>query len=283
MPLLVFMYHRVLPEPHPEAVDVPLFQRQLDYLQTHFRVLTPEEVCAYIRDGVAPGRRNAPYAALTFDDGWLDNWLYATSILRERGLRAMLAVSAGNLTDGPVRASEAPEILRRTSAAAAAADDRRGFANLAELREMQDSGVWSLEAHGTRHQLGPRGKSVLCAPQGESAAEFAARLREDVRNCRDRLRELTGREGRVFFYPYGHYSGPAAQIVRECGYDLQFSVYKGACRPGDSRPVLPRIGVSRWKKFCKNSWVFRHRLTAALHGLFHTEKVCFDDFFPEEK
>ena len=286
MSLLVFMYHRVLPEPHPEAVDTALLQRQLDYLQSKFRMLTPAEVCAYLRDGVVPGRASAPCAALTFDDGWLDNLLYATPILKERGLSAMLAVSAGYLSDGPVRESESPEVLRRSmreAMQAAAAGDLRSYANRAELLAMRDSGVWSLEAHGTRHMLGARGKSVLCGPQGESPEEFAAALRTDVLNSRAKLKELTGKDGRVFFYPYGHYSNPAAEIVRECGYDIQFSVFKGACRPKDKRLVLPRIGVSRWKKFRKNSIVFGNPLLAALRKLFHAEKVCFDDFYPEAR
>ena len=57
--------------------------------------------------------------ALSFDDGWADNWLYATPVLKERKLRAVLAMSAGYLHDGEVRQSEAPEILALSMAEAA--------------------------------------------------------------------------------------------------------------------------------------------------------------------
>lgn len=285
MPLLVFMYHRVLPEPHPEAVDLPLFRRQLDYMQENFQLLTPDECCRYIRDGIVLAGKKC-CAALTFDDGWADNLFYATDELKKRGLQAMMAVSAGFAHSGSVRETIDRETLLRPiekSAASARAGDPASYLNEAELKMLMGSGVWSLEAHGTRHMTGSLGKSVLAAPQGESDAEFAEKLRADILNSRRYLDNLTGRTGKVFFWPYGHYSNPAAQIVRECGYDIQFSVYKGACKPADRRLVLPRIGVSRWKKFHKNSIVFRNALLEKLHGLFHTEKVCFDDFYQEQK
>ena len=282
MPLLVFMYHRVLPEEHPDAVSVPLFRRQLAYLRRHFRVLSPAETCRYLRgEEVFPGR----CAALTFDDGFLDNLLYADPLLREAEMSAMMAVSAGFMEDSPlVRTEESPEILRRTSreaADAAAQGDRRSYLTAGELRQLAASGVWSLEAHGTRHRTGARGKSVLCAPQNEPVDRFERELRADILNCRAKLDALTGRTGRVFFWPYGHYSSQAAEIVRDCGYDLQFSVCKGACRPGDRRPVLPRIGVSRWGKFRKNCIVFGDPLLAALRDLFPREQVRFDEFYRE--
>ncbi len=285
MPLLVFMYHRVLPEPHPEAVDLPLFRRQLDYLQENFNILTPEETYLYLRDGKVPtGSRRC--AALSFDDGWADNLFFATEELKKRNLQAMMAVSAGFAHKGELRSSLDSEILRRPieeSAAAARNGDKSSYLNETELKYLMSTGVWSLEAHGTRHFLGVRGKSILSAPQAEDTADFENMLREDILNSRRYLDSLTGKTGKMFFWPYGHYSRRAAEIVRECGYDVQFSVYKGACRPGDKRMVLPRIGVSRWKKFHKNSIVFSNGILEMLHGLFHTEKVCFDDFYQEEK
>lgn len=83
--LTMLMYHRILPQEHPEAVSVPMFRRQLDYLQRHYQILAPEEVPDYVHGRLRDAPR--PYAALSFDDGWLDNWLFATEILKARGLR----------------------------------------------------------------------------------------------------------------------------------------------------------------------------------------------------
>lgn len=281
--LTVLMYHRILPETHPDAVSVPMFERQLEYLKRRFRVLTPDELLLYLHGEL---RERRPCAALSFDDGWLDNLLFATPVLRKHGLRATLAVSAGYLHDGPVRDREDDEILRlgnRDAQRRAADGDLRCYLNSSELGSMHDSGIWSLEAHGTRHVKGAGNASVLALPQsGESVAVFQTRLRQDVLDSCDAVAAVTGRRPRMFFWPWGHYTVPALETVRELGL-IQFTVAKGSVRPGDGRLVLPRVGVSeRWHKFRKNSLVFRSPLLAGIHDLFHKEKVCFDDLLDRE-
>ena len=107
--LTMLMYHRVLPRKHPEAVSVELFNAQLDYLEKHYCLLTPEQALDYIGGKLEDEAK--PYAALSFDDGWLDNWLFATPVLKERGLRAALAMSAGYLHEAPLRKTESDDIL----------------------------------------------------------------------------------------------------------------------------------------------------------------------------
>ena len=63
MALLVFMYHRVLPQAHPEAVECGLFERELDLLQKKFRFLTPAQVEEYLRGKDFPEEKG-DFAAL---------------------------------------------------------------------------------------------------------------------------------------------------------------------------------------------------------------------------
>ena len=286
MALLVFMYHRVLPQAHPEAVECGLFERELDLLQKKFRFLTPSQVEEYLRGKDFPEEKG-DFAALTFDDGWADNLFYATGILKERKLTAMMAVSAGFQYEGPLREREEMRVLmrsmRESSEAARFRGDFQSYLSVSELKSLVSSGVWSLEAHGTRHFTGAKGKSVLAAPQGEGASRFEEELKKDILQSREYVDGLTGKKGRIFFWPYGHYSTRGAEIARECGYDIQFSVYKGACRRNDPRLVLPRIGVSRFRKLYKNVLVFGNPLLAAIRKLFPAEQVCFDEFYRDEK
>ena len=283
--LMMLMYHRILPEEHREAVSVSLFRRQLDYLEKHYRFVTPEEVIDWCR-GKWSGPAGENLVALSFDDGWADNWLFATEVLRERKLRAVLAMSAGYFYDAPVRKSEEPGILTLSMAEAqkrAAQGDLRSYVSLSELKAMQDSGVWRIEAHGTQHVKGRNDASILAMPQqGETADSYAARLREDIGSCREKLGSVTGVRPEMFFWPWGHYTTLGAETVRGMGL-LQFTISKGTIPCGAGDKVLPRIGVSpRWKKFHKNCFVFRHPVLAAIHDLFHTERVCFDPLPGEE-
>ena len=283
--LLMLMYHRILPYEHPQAISTRQFNAQLDYLEKHFLFITPEEVIAYAK-GELP-KSSKPYAALSFDDGWCDNHLFATPILKERKLRATLAVSAGYLYNAPVRREIPSEILNRSmdeAQKAAAAGDFSSYSSVEELQAMADSGVWRLEAHGTAHVKGDGNCSILAVPQaGESVEAYCKRLENDIQNCRNLLLEKLGVKSEMFFWPWGHWSQPGIETVKKLGL-IQFTVSKGAIRRGSFDKLLPRIGVSpRWKKFRKNCFVFRHPLLAKLHDLFHTEKVCFTDLVKGER
>lgn len=283
MNLSVFMYHRILPQAHPDAISIPMFLRQLDYLQSRYRILTPEELeSILLGNGTNPYDR--PAAALTFDDGWLDNWLYATPILQERKLRAIVAVSANYLGNGEIRDTESEEILRRSSKDAEQAADRgdtRPYLNRTELKAMTESGCWRAEAHGCVHRKGEQGASLLACPQKqESREEFSSFLRNDVLRCGQILKEITGSSPNMFFWPWGHHSDLSAEIVREAGYPIQFSTEKGAVFRKDAQVCLPRIGVSpKWPKFRRNCITFRHPALARIHDLFHTNKVHMDCHF----
>ena len=162
MALTLFMYHRVLPEKCPGALTTVEFERSLDYLQTHYRMLPAAEVESFVSGGFDV-RGDA--AALSFDDAWADNFFYASPVLKRRGLSALLAVSAGCLHDGEVRESVPREIMYRSmdeAQAAARAGDPSTYLNRAELAAMQASGVWRIEVHGTR-------RSAECPRRGGKA------------------------------------------------------------------------------------------------------------------
>ena len=117
----------------------------------------------------------------------------------------------------------------------------------------------------------------------QEAEAFREMLKEDIGGCCEKLEAITGCKPQMFFWPWGHYTADALDAVSELGL-IQFTVAKGTIQAGDNRKVLPRLGVSpRWKKFRKNCFVFRHPLLAAIHDMFHTERVCFDGFRGDSK
>lgn len=281
MSLTVFMYHRVLPREHKEAVSVDMFRTQLKFLSSRYTFLSPEEMVGYISGKTKfPGGKK--FAALTFDDGWVDNLLYATPVLKEFNLKALMAVSAGSVSPFEyVREQVDDDLLNRSmkdSQAAARNGDRASYLSMTELRHLVDTGCWNLAAHGTSHYLGEQMHSILSHPQsGESAEAFCDFLRQDLLNCKDLLSPLNGVLDNVFFWPWGHYSDPAVNTARELGYDIQFTVRKGTIRFADTRPILPRIGVSgNFRKLRKNCMEFGNPLFAWIHDCFHTEKLHFD-------
>lgn len=95
--LTVLCYHRVLPRavptPLPDLVVSPeAFRRHCETLGRSYRVLPLTEAVRRLQNGVAGGER---LAAITFDDGYQDNYLYAAPILADTGLAATFFIIAG--------------------------------------------------------------------------------------------------------------------------------------------------------------------------------------------
>lgn len=85
---VVLTYHRVNDDAHPyfAGVGLELFRRQMISLRRHFEVLPLLELVERARAKEVPP--NA--AAITFDDGYRDNFTQAFPILRELGLPATI-------------------------------------------------------------------------------------------------------------------------------------------------------------------------------------------------
>ncbi|QQA43552.1 polysaccharide deacetylase family protein [Pelagovum pacificum] len=135
----VLTYHSVSPDAawlpwadqtsiRPETLEA---QARL-YRRMGYTALQTEEFIRDRRMGRLPKRP----LVIHFDDGYLNNRIHAWPILKRHGLTATLFVSTDFIEPGDAR-RDGP------------ADD--GFLTWAELREMDASPEWRIEAHGTDH------------------------------------------------------------------------------------------------------------------------------------
>ena len=88
-PFIVLLYHRVNPhnDPYFPAISVRAFDSQIRYLTANYHV-TP---LVKIVDKISQGEEIAPGTiAITFDDGYRDNYVYAHPILRKYNCPATL-------------------------------------------------------------------------------------------------------------------------------------------------------------------------------------------------
>jgi len=102
--LLVLTYHRVLPENDPRysleqpgmVVTPETFTRQLEWLASAgFQFTHVSDWLSRTRQEAIPGK----WCAITFDDGWQDNYEYAFPVLRTRNIPFEIYVVA-NRCDG---------------------------------------------------------------------------------------------------------------------------------------------------------------------------------------
>ena len=96
--LQILLYHRVTPEPDPYLPPMPLatFRSQMEHLATHFRVYRLDDAIAKLMWGGLAD--NA--VAITFDDGYRDNFEHAWPVLSRFGLPATIFLATGAIGTG---------------------------------------------------------------------------------------------------------------------------------------------------------------------------------------
>jgi peptidoglycan/xylan/chitin deacetylase (PgdA/CDA1 family) len=160
MRFLVLCYHRILPGGH---ITPENFARQLRELQKSYRCITLDKL---LDSFLQPPLHNANYFAVTFDDGWRDNYVYAWPILKELGLKATIFLSTSlvrpeNDRDGV----NDPPAWRPSLGLAAREVIQMGFSpeflSWREIREMHHSGVFDFQSHGHSHWRHLCGATVL--------------------------------------------------------------------------------------------------------------------------
>ncbi len=133
-----------------------LFAGFLDDLKARgFRTIGLPELTAHM----AGEHRAPPHSiVLTFDDGYLDNWVYVAPMLRQRGFRGTVFVSTDFVDPGT---GLRPSLEDVWAGLAGEADLRpAGFLNRDELRALDRSGVLDVQSHAKTHTWYPVGPAI---------------------------------------------------------------------------------------------------------------------------
>jgi len=214
----ILMYHSVNPDAAPEnrvAVSVKAFQRQMHFLKSQrYNVLTLENLASLIKDKKQIPPRTC---AITFDDGYKDNYKYVFPILKKYHLPATMFVIIN-------------EVGRKQN-------DRLSWD---EIKTMQDSGIITFGSHS----LGP-----------EPLVNIKSRdeLKREIFNSKRILEEKLGKEVGAFSYPEGRFNDQIRQLVIDAGYKLAVATSSGKKFPGDDIFALKRLRIS---STCNNLFVF---------------------------
>jgi len=97
--VLVYVYHKVLPE---KSFDLSwrLFNHHLKVFKKIFYILTWSEFKAYLTGDFSPPK---PAVLITFDDGYVDNYIYAYPLLKKYGAKAVLFITPSRILDKPIK------------------------------------------------------------------------------------------------------------------------------------------------------------------------------------
>jgi peptidoglycan/xylan/chitin deacetylase (PgdA/CDA1 family) len=113
-PLSIVIFHRVLERPDPlfeGDPDITRFNDICSWLSSWYQVLPLDEAVALLARGALPARA----LAITFDDGYADNYELALPVLEAHGLCATFFIATGYLNGGRMWNDTIVEAVRQTS------------------------------------------------------------------------------------------------------------------------------------------------------------------------
>lgn len=112
--LSILIFHRVLPQPDslfPGEPDAARFDQMMSWVKSWFNVMPLDHAVDALKAGTLPSRA----AAITFDDGYADNYTIAMPILQKHGLTATFFIATGFLNGGRMWNDTVIESIRATT------------------------------------------------------------------------------------------------------------------------------------------------------------------------
>lgn len=189
----ILLYHHVQPAGVARqngqsnlSVDSVIFDQQMAYLSSRgYTSLSADQLANALlsHSGLPPKS-----ILITLDDGYKDNYDFAFPVLRKYNLKANLMVITG-LVGNP------------------------GYLNWGQIREMKDSGVFSLGNHTWSHYALARG------PQDK--------IDYEIKTAEQQLVDYANVKTNIFAYPYGSFNNQVIKTLQENGFAAAFSTNPG--------------------------------------------------------
>jgi peptidoglycan/xylan/chitin deacetylase (PgdA/CDA1 family) len=261
------MYHHVNPKGKFVNVTPERFESHMRYLGKHgFTALDTSELSAILHGG-----KTAPQkpVMITFDDGWLDNWLFAFPSLKKYGMKAVIFVITSLIPEKGrrQRADEGEALsLPEHKACQNMIDAGRAsevMVSWEEIKEMADSGLVDVQSHTHAHK---RYDKVYA-----DHAERAEILKQDLRISKKMIEEKLDKQCHAICWPWGIYDRDYVRTAESLGFRLMFTTEKGTNTPETEPWRIRRIvigNISNWvlgKKLFIHS---RHCLSKAYLNIF---------------
>lgn len=281
--LTVLIFHRVLPEADPlspHEMHASRFDALLGQLVRLFNVLPIDEALARLKSGTLPPRA----LAITFDDGYADNYTIACPILIRHGVKAAFFVASGFLNGGIMWNDVAREAIRGFQGdrldlewiglgvrPAATSDERYLLTEtlLPRLKYLTPAGRSSALDRLLEQTRSSMPDNLMMTTAQLTALQAAGmeigghtldhpilavipedEARQQIADNHAHLTRLLGRAPRYFAYPNGRpeqdYQAVHARMARDIGYEAAFTTSYGSAGPESGLFELPRF--TPWDK-----------------------------------
>jgi peptidoglycan/xylan/chitin deacetylase (PgdA/CDA1 family) len=202
LPIPIVFYHKI-DYPPPDArlrgayTTPPRFARQMAFLKKRGTVFyTAAELIKYFREHASFPPNGL---AVTFDDGWRDNYENAFPVLQRYGIKATIFLVSSCIG----------EVSRK---AVGDGEGARAHLTRTQILEMSEHGI-EFGSHSVNHRLLPQ----LSLPE----------VKFEVEESQRQIADLLGKPCQTFAYPAGYLTEEIKRIVARAGYLTAFSTIYG--------------------------------------------------------
>lgn len=210
----VLMYHHVAPHGGFLTVSARQFEQQIRMLaENGFTSLTAQDMADFFSGRPMPEKS----VLLTFDDGYLDNWVYAHPVLQRYGMSAILFTITGLIGDGPVRphagqGTAVPPCPAHQQAKAQmfSEDPDPIMLRWSEIQEMVRCGTFEIHSHTHTH--------IRWDLNTRSNEEKIERINDDLEQSRKTLVAQLGKASSHLCWPQGYFDDDYKRAARDHGF-----------------------------------------------------------------
>jgi len=234
----VLMYHHVSPVEGMITVTPANFEHQLKWLRDQgYRSLTCDEFAGHLEGRPVPRRS----ILITFDDGYLDNWVYAYPLMKRYGFHGVVFLVTSWVGEGPPRAQlgagALPETPSHHECEQRIEQGRPDEAMLrwSEVEAMRADGTFEFHSHTHTHTRWDLGPHKL------QKNEYMA---TELAQSRAVLQQRLGSVSAHFCWPQGYFDADYVRIAQEAGFRYLYTTQAfGQNRVGSDPAHIHRFAV----------------------------------------
>ena len=256
--LLIFRYHRVFSSIEKiKYMGMPMdaFEQQMIFIKDNFKVVPMTEGIRVIREGDAKGM----YAAINFDDGYMDNYLHAFPVLKKYSMPATIFLTADFI--GRTHAFWWDEVFSAVSSGYNAGEEAADIVNkglAAKKEEEIKSFIEGLKKKSPG--AGPAEPSAMLGwdeikNMAKHNISFGSHARthrnlclldddeieDELAGSKKMIEDNAGLKVKEFSYPFGRFNKRVKSLVIEAGYECARTSMKGFNDRGTDRYSLASI------------------------------------------
>lgn len=209
----IVLYHSILEKDkinNRYCITPAELESDLEYIRDNgYSTITMTNLIDYVHDGFPLPEKPI---ILTFDDGFLNNYVYVLPLLNKYEMKAVESI-IGSYTD--LFSNEKSDNLVYS------------HLNWEQVIDMMQSGCFEIQNHTYALHSNNKGRVGAKMKHGESPEYYEKVLNEDIGGFQQLIQEKTEYTPNTFVYPYGEISKESVNILKNLGFKASLSTYGG--------------------------------------------------------